>query len=288
MSAKTPIAVKAKIKELSRTVKTAAEIGGKVAVAWNGQNGKQTCGTQKTRRSFLSALLRRQDDGSNCPLPGQPGNGSPGGGPSPGNLPLGPPVTFTRGPAGPSCTASCGQLCSGFWCGPTPTGPPPDLDPAETADPGVPSNCVSSTVTTSCRGAGVGKDCHTATRCLATGGGPLTDLPTLPPNTATAIPTNCVSTTTWTSCGLGGGGGHAPACVTGIGCAATQAPPKPTTTQPPSVTWKPHSGFPAPSPVPSNAVKCNEPCPLKPSIMEACDIAAQEFVKNPDRNYGTG
>ncbi|KAK7994851.1 hypothetical protein PG990_013624 [Apiospora arundinis] len=289
MNAQKPSAVKAKIKELSRTVKTPVDIAGKVPVAWNGQNGKQTCGTKKQRRSFLSALLRRQGDGDSCPLPGQPGNGSPGGGSSPGNLPLGPPVTFTRGPAGPSCTASCGQLCSGFWCGPTPTGPPPDLDPAETADPGVPSNCVSSTVTTSCRGAGVGKDCHTATRCLATGGGgPLTDLPTLPPNSATAIPTNCVSTTTWTSCGLGGGGGHAPACVTGIGCAATQAPPKPTTTQQPSVTWKPHSGFPAPSAVPSNAVKCNEPCPLKPGIMEACDIAAQEFVKNPNRNYGTG
>ncbi|KAK8078992.1 hypothetical protein PG994_002799 [Apiospora phragmitis] len=283
IDAQTPSAVKAKVLELSRTVRTAAEIGGKVKVVWNGQSGTQTCGTKKQRRGLLSWLYRHQDDDDDsCPLPGQPGSGSPG------NLPLGPPVSFTRGPAGPSCTASCGQLCSGFWCGPTPTGPPPELEPTETTEPGgMPTNCVSSTTTMSCRGAGVGKDCHTATRCLATG--PLlTDFPTLPPNTATAIPTNCVSTTTWTSCGLGGGGGHAPACVTGLGCAATRAPEPTTTTTQPSVSWEPHSGFPAPTPLPSKAVGCNDGCPLEPSIMEACDIAAQEFVKNPGQTYGTG
>ena len=39
MNAQTPSAVKAKVLELSRTVRTETEVGGKVNVIWNGQNG---------------------------------------------------------------------------------------------------------------------------------------------------------------------------------------------------------------------------------------------------------
>lgn len=191
----TPFTVKKRLELLSRTIKLNPDDGeDKVKVAWNGQSGTQTCGTSNSRRGLLGRFFRRQDDG--CPVPGpdDPGSGSS----RPSSLPQGPLVTFASGPAGPICTASCGHLCSGFWCGPNPTGPPPDLAPSTTSG--------GSELT----------------------GGPL---PTLSSPGNDPFPTNCISTTTLTSC-LALGGGQKPACVTTSSCAATGAPSPPKTTDP--------------------------------------------------------
>ncbi|KAI2615067.1 pectate lyase superfamily protein-domain-containing protein [Hypoxylon sp. NC1633] len=51
--------------------------------------------------------------------------------------PLPSPITFSSGVPGPTCTgtATCGQLCTGYYCQPTPTGTPPDYTETKPTDP---------------------------------------------------------------------------------------------------------------------------------------------------------
>ncbi|POS77062.1 oviduct-specific glycoprotein [Diaporthe helianthi] len=114
-----------------------------VNIIWNGQNQCDPPG-----------LGARQEDGGACPLPGNGGNG----------LPSVPAVTYRPGPAGPLCTADCGELCSGYYCVPTPTGTPPDF--TQVPGGGLPTLAPIVT-TTSC---GSGSATATSTQCAGNNG----------------------------------------------------------------------------------------------------------------------
>ncbi|KFA45429.1 hypothetical protein S40293_10065 [Stachybotrys chartarum IBT 40293] len=125
----------------------------------------------RSRRARSSKHQVRQD-GDSCPLVVSPGNG--------GND--GDPITYSPGTASPTCLSGCGDLCSGYYCLPTPTGTPPDYwDPEDPAHPPEQSNlpplpplpgptsCTGSQVTTTtlvCNGPVGNPVCATSTICV--------------------------------------------------------------------------------------------------------------------------
>src|SRR5262245_52117510 len=124
MNVRTPAEVKAKILALSRPIKTRPDPGGtSVNVVWNAQDKLSVCVVLKRGGPFD----RRADDDT-CPLPGGGSGGGGSGGGSDESVPKGPPVTFTSGPPGPTCTSGCGELCTGAYCILNPTGIPGDFD----------------------------------------------------------------------------------------------------------------------------------------------------------------
>ena len=87
-------------------------------IAWNLETrvvadpGNSPCGSNSgSSNGPKRSLYGRQS----CDLPG--------GGPSP----RGPVISYKPGPPAPLCTTTCGKLCDGFYCVPTPTGTPPDF-----------------------------------------------------------------------------------------------------------------------------------------------------------------
>jgi len=86
-------------------------------------------------RRLFTYLLRRQEDNHSWPLPGGPGNPE-----------TGPPVTFQSGSPCPTCTASCGKLCSASFCRPTPPSTPSDFYPPTTSSPSDPPSPPTATV----------------------------------------------------------------------------------------------------------------------------------------------
>jgi hypothetical protein len=103
----------------------------------------------------------------------------PGSGRGPGAI--GDPITFSPGPASPTCvpgSLGCGTLCTGYYCIPSPTGFPPDHwdpeDPAHKptrtttgATQSLPSltSCASYTPTRVCNGSGGQVACITSSAC---------------------------------------------------------------------------------------------------------------------------
>lgn len=88
----------------------------------------------------------------------------------PSNLgPLPKPITFSSGVPGPSCsgTETCGKVCKGYYCDPTPTGTPPDYTEPRTTEPPDTFN------------------------------GPKPPLPTLPPATGCLTDYTCHTSKTW-------------------------------------------------------------------------------------------
>ncbi|KAK4446124.1 hypothetical protein QBC34DRAFT_497070 [Podospora aff. communis PSN243] len=111
-------------------------------------------------------------------------------------------ITYTPGPASPTCLSNCGTVCTGFYCEPTPSGHPPAFyDPQDPV-----RNPPTTVITTS--------------RPIAT---PPPELPPLPPGPTC---TNPAFPTTTVVCN---GSGSAMACNVALTCAT----PSPTPTQPP-------------------------------------------------------
>ena len=136
------------------------------------------------------------------------GDGSGGGGSGGGGGPSGIPIEHKPGPAGPLCNrpqvfekrgGQCGKVCTGYYCSPTPVGPPPDYhDPEDPA--------------------------HKTTE------------PPMPTLTNTPDLGDCPKTTT-RLCNVGVGGGHGDAgCVDVTICAPTVTVTVPTPTPQPSPT----------------------------------------------------
>jgi hypothetical protein len=294
-----PTSILAKIQEWARPITIEplladADDTSGYNILWNGQQFGTNCVSLTKRGIFERQIEVGDEDGGSCPIRGDPS--SPGGPDSPsnpgGNGPQGPPVEYKSGEPGPICSTNCGKLCSGFYCNPTPTGTPPDFTPPRTTtkptSTAAPTSCTGlSTLhtTTLCNGDPRGGSCKTSTLCEGA-------LPTLPPQeTPPPIPSNCASTTTWTSCALGLPPG-ASACITSSSCAATSTtdpPANPTTTPTTSSTWSPPYGLPTPHAVPGTSSSCiKDNCGLYPSIMDACDKAAEVFIKLPNGPYGTG
>lgn len=132
------------------------------------------------------------------PIGGGGGSGDDGSGG--GGGPSGVPIEHKPGPAGPLCNkpqglgkrgGQCGKVCTGYYCSPTPVGPPPDYhDPEDPA--------------------------HKVTR------------PPMPTLTKQPDLGDCPKTTT-RLCNVGVGGGHGDAgCVDVTICAPTTAVPTPT------------------------------------------------------------
>lgn len=135
----------------------------------------------------------------------------------------GTPITWEQGPDSPTCTASCGTLCTGYYCTPNPTGEPPGfwdpLDPTHgsgngTTTPfstptGLPPltptpttiTCAPpavQTTTVECNGSGGHSVCITSQFC--------TDLGPLP----TLTPTTCPRP--WSTTTVCAGSGEQSAC----------------------------------------------------------------------------
>ncbi|KAI0505410.1 hypothetical protein F5B22DRAFT_527589 [Xylaria bambusicola] len=296
-----PTSIRAKIQEWARPISIDpllpdADTTSGYNILWNGQRFGTNC-VSLTKRSILERQFEGGDEvdenGGSCPIrgnPSSPGNpGNPGNPSNPGgDGPQGPPVEYKSGEPGPICSTNCGKLCSGFYCNPTPSGTPPDFTPPRTTTKPTPTPAPTACTgfstlhtTTICNGDPRGGSCKTSTLCEDA-------LPTLPPHeTPPPFPSNCVSTATWTSCALGVPPGVS-ACITGSSCAATSMTPDPTPTPTPS-TWSPPYGLPTPRPIPDASPFCIEDnCGLYPSIMDACDKAAEVFIKFPDDSYGTG
>ncbi|KAK1751034.1 hypothetical protein QBC47DRAFT_417470 [Echria macrotheca] len=120
-------------------------------------------------------------------------------------------LTYTPGVASPTCTASCGSLCSGYYCHANATGNPPVFH-----DPKDPR---FNSITTSSRSSGL----------IVT---PPPELPPLPPGPTC---TGREFATTTLICNGGGGG---MACINSVICTtSTQnaSPPGATTTPPPDL-----------------------------------------------------
>jgi hypothetical protein len=154
-----------------------------VNMVWNGRS-RPDAACNPTRRD----LFGRQS----CPQPDGP-DGS-GNGPSP----LGPPVGYRPGPAGPICTANCGKLCDGYYCSPSPTGTPPDFSEPD-----------SSTTAPS---GGTTTDCHltTAIGCLGQPNGPSiceTEVACAPTPAPCVTQVECVGQPNWPT-----------TCVTDVSC----------------------------------------------------------------------
>ncbi|KAF6813167.1 glucan 1,3-beta-glucosidase, partial [Colletotrichum musicola] len=213
-----------------------------IASIWTGQVGKENCLQdpsihQSCPQGRLADLLPH---GAGCAQPGSGGNkiaardgtvcvirGGTGGGDGPGSG-IGDPITYSPGPASPTCapgSQGCGTLCTGFYCVPSPSGFPPDRwdpeDPAHrptsrrspTTRPTLPplptqtTSCAYPTPTTICNGSGGRQVCITSTAC----GPPLT-LPPLPSQTS------CASYKPTTICN---GSGNQHVCETTSVCAET-------------------------------------------------------------------
>ncbi|KAK1963446.1 pectin lyase-like protein, partial [Colletotrichum sublineola] len=90
------------------------------------------CTSPNPREQSPGLAIERRQNGGSCPIVPGAGNGGSGGGGSGG----GQTVTFTSGaepkPTCASGTGCGGQLCTGYWCNPSPTGAPPDYhDPKD-------------------------------------------------------------------------------------------------------------------------------------------------------------
>lgn len=98
------------------------------------QNDGETtddCASPNPRQGSSNSGVERRQNGGSCPLVPGTGNGGSGGGGGGGQT-----VTFTSGASPkPTCasgTGCGGQLCTGYWCNPKPTGVPPDYhDPKD-------------------------------------------------------------------------------------------------------------------------------------------------------------
>lgn len=264
-----------------------------------------SCSSQpitRRRRDQDGRILAKRQTGPSCQWTPDQGGGTPGNGGGGGNgngsgggdgdgggagngqagdgKQLGPSktITYSPGPPSPTCTSNCGTLCTDHWCRPDATGQPPHFtDPANLPSGpigggGVPANCISSTTSVTCHGAGVGKSCVTATSCLATG--TVEALPTL--TQAPPFPSNCVQTTSWLECAAGGGA--TPACVTSSSCLSTAPPPTLTTL----------IGFPPTSPVANATASCLQIkglCEKNPGLNAACDLAADDLRLKSKEKY---
>ncbi|KAK4176845.1 hypothetical protein QBC36DRAFT_378170 [Triangularia setosa] len=182
---------------------------------------------------FDGRWAKKRQTGGQCPVPGGPGIGGGDGGGVGGEGQLGPSKTFTynTGTPSPTCTSGCGTLCTDFWCRPDRTGQPLHfteptrlsiITSASGGGEAIPTNCISSTITTTCHGDRQGQVCDPATVCVATSCaessvcGPET-LPPLPGPTSLICPEPWFSTTSaWCA-----GSGNKQACTTTTVCAVT-------------------------------------------------------------------
>ncbi|KAH7302825.1 hypothetical protein B0I35DRAFT_485623 [Stachybotrys elegans] len=119
--------------------------------------------------SGARALFARADEV--CVL--RPGSANGNG---PGQGALDNPITFTPGPASPTCnpgSPGCGTACTGFFCGPSPSGYPPGyFDPEGPSLPPLPepTSCTGNQVTstsTMCNGPIATPVCVTTKICVA-------------------------------------------------------------------------------------------------------------------------
>lgn len=126
-----------------------------------------------------STIFERQEAGAACSL-------NPGG--------SGVTISVTNGPtAGPTCASSCGgTVCSGYWCSPKPTGPPPGYQ-----DPKDPSSGGATASTTTVTGGFGNTTPLTSQKPTTTPATPLTSKkPTTTPSTPTTPLTSTKPTTT--------------------------------------------------------------------------------------------
>lgn len=148
------------------------------------------CATIRSRRRGTRNLVRQ--DGGTCPLIVSPGDGS------------GEPISYEPGNPSPTCVDGCGELCTGYYCLPTPTGTPPDYwDPEDPEHPPI-----------------------------------TTDLPPLPPNPA---PTTCAANQITTSTLVCNGPVASPVCITSTFCTTTRTDASPTGPPPSDPTSDPDS-----------------------------------------------
>lgn len=232
-----------------------------VPFIWTGMHNKKDCLVNPDAHPSCpdGSLSNLEPFGAGCMQPGtpdtagrkivaraggvcvlRPGSGDTGSnGPGPGAI--GDPITYSPGPASPTCvpgSPGCGTLCTGYYCVPSPTGFPPDRwDPEDPAHrpttrppitsrppvttepmPTIPpeSTCASYTPTTICNGSGGHSVCVTSTACATA------TMPTLPPDEDGPYSgPGCASYTSTTVCN--GSGGRS-VCVTDKICMPTPPP----------------------------------------------------------------
>ncbi|KAF6820941.1 class V chitinase [Colletotrichum plurivorum] len=197
---KEPRNVKSMVRYLTRKLKSDGDLGDGDVTLKN--QARHDAGTYTGQRAFIwngevfgKSCLRNHGDADlqgvcpdipdslegvdpNDPSVGERVLGSGGAVPMPG------PVQFEPGPPGPTCSAGCGDLCTGYYCNPTPQKTPPDFfEPTTTFTPGPPrgpvtdapaippaKGCVTSV---SCETEKIWpKTCHSSTSCCSNDQGP--------------------------------------------------------------------------------------------------------------------
>ncbi|KAB5582898.1 hypothetical protein GE09DRAFT_284745 [Coniochaeta sp. 2T2.1] len=221
---------------------------------WNGQvfdhsclldrpfNGDHVCGDMLP--ADLSSLSG--SDGESVQGNGDGSDYPPGHMPIDGPLQTGPTITFLSGTPFPTCTTQCGKLCTGFYCDPSPTGPPPDFNypvNVNTSSVGTPTATTAPSTTPVIP---TGKSSVSAPTTVPT---PASN-PSTTPNVLTDMPpittrrptethaTSCVASGAVSTCSMGPGGQKA--CVTSTACvwqaeSAAGAPPPPPSPTPDNV-----------------------------------------------------
>ncbi|KAF6815301.1 glucan -beta-glucosidase [Colletotrichum sojae] len=196
---KEPKNVKSMVRYLTRKLKSNGDLGDVVTLKnearydvdtdngqrpfiWNGEVFGKSCLRNHGDADLQGACPDIPDslDGvdPNDPSVGERVLGSGGAVPMPG------PVQFEPGPPEPTCSAGCGDLCTGYYCNPTPQKTPPDFfEPTTTFTPGPPrgpvtdapaippaKRCVTSV---SCETEKIWpKTCHSSTSCWSNDQGP--------------------------------------------------------------------------------------------------------------------
>lgn len=135
-------------------------------------------------------------------------------------------ITYEPGPPGPTCTAQCGHLCTGYYCVPNPTGINPDfIDPQDpAATPTAPTSSLPTPPPTSTTSV----NCPTTPIVSCNGSGCVTSMAcyTPPPPLSSTTVTDCYLTTT-VECN---GSGAESACVTQQVCTTQPYPTLTTST----------------------------------------------------------